>query len=432
MIQVDPHQEERRLQNLYQYGILDTPDEAAFNQIAEDTSFFLKAPSVMVSFMDRDRQWFKACIGYSKADAPRQATFCQYTLLSDRPMVVENALQHPIFHDHPAVTGAPFIRAYLGVPIISPEGYPLGTVCLVDYEPHSFTEWDIEGLQRMAQRTMMELQQRLLKNEYSQLFTELQTVMQASPGGFVLLDPHGKVQEVNAAARTITQLSWKVGSAFDWKLFTQDLKVSGLEPIYCVPDGQGWFTVQDVRMPDGRTLLVIEDITDHIQNQLYFQTMAFQDVLTGLSNRRAFEEDLRTELAQAERHGHALGVLMMDLDGLKQVNDGLGHEHGDLLLKTFAERLKQHVREGDRCYRLGGDEYAVLLPHTDPQQHQTVLERMEELAQDVRGQGFKQSGVSAGLAFYPSEASTAEALVRLADHRMYLMKQQHHQQQKQQ
>ncbi|MFC6663319.1 diguanylate cyclase domain-containing protein [Deinococcus multiflagellatus] len=103
------------------------------------------------------------------------------------------------------------------------------------------------------------------------------------------------------------------------------------------------------------------------QHHLYrLETAALQDALTGLGNRRAFELDLKAEVASARRHGYAFGLMMMDLDGLKTVNDELGHDAGDQLLRLFGQGLRQQQRAEDRCYRLGGDEFAVLLPHSPP------------------------------------------------------------------
>ncbi|GGJ36774.1 GAF domain-containing protein [Deinococcus roseus] len=261
---LDPN-EELRLENLYSYGILDTEDEVAFTRIAEDTAFLLQVPSVMVSFMDRERQWFKACIQFSKDDAVRKETFCQYTILSNEPMVVENATTHPMFREHPAVLGDPFIRAYLGVSIISPEGFRIGTLCAVDYQPRTFSDWDRKALQGMARRTIEELQQRLLHNEYQQ-------VLQASPTGFVVLDAQQKIISANPAAQQITGLSWTPGERFEWQGLTVDPQASALKPVYQAANQQGWFTVQHIPLAGNRNLLVLEDTTDQIQYQLYFQT----------------------------------------------------------------------------------------------------------------------------------------------------------------
>ncbi|PTA69646.1 GGDEF domain-containing protein [Deinococcus arcticus] len=158
---------------------------------------------------------------------------------------------------------------------------------------------------------------------------------------------------------------------------------------------------------------------------LQLESAALQDALTGLGNRRAFEMELH---ARTARDG-PFGLLMMDLDGLKRVNDALGHEAGDQLLRLFGQRLRAQMRAGDRCYRLGGDEFAVLLAHGQPGVEEVLYGRVRRLMAQVQQEGFAQADVSAGIAFFPPEATEAEALLRLADQRMYAMKAQHHRQQ---
>ncbi len=93
-----------------------------------------------------------------------------------------------------------------------------------------------------------------------------------------------------------------------------------------------------------------------------FLKLAMLDPLTGLHNRRFAQERLVAEMARSGRHGHPLTVLMIDLDGFKQINDRYGHWGGDLVLKEFAQRLCRAIRGSDLAIRLGGDEFVVLLP----------------------------------------------------------------------
>ncbi|WP_221090377.1 GGDEF domain-containing protein [Deinococcus aquaedulcis] len=148
------------------------------------------------------------------------------------------------------------------------------------------------------------------------------------------------------------------------------------------------------------------------------ESAALQDALTGLNNRRAFETDLNSLVAREQ----PFGVIMMDLDGLKAVNDALGHEAGDQLLRLFGQGLRSHMRAGDRCYRLGGDEFAVLLSHGQPGVEGVLYGRIRSVMTQVQAQGFAQADVSAGIAFFPHEGAGAESLLRLADQRMYAMK----------
>lgn len=172
-----------------------------------------------------------------------------------------------------------------------------------------------------------------------------------------------------------------------------------------------------------RTLKVAVEREEHLRK---LEQAALCDELTKLGNRRAFEADLKAEHARAKRHKHSLGLMVLDLDGLKEINDHMGHEGGDRLLQTFAVALKQHMRVEDRCYRLGGDEFAVILAHSPLSSSERLHVRLQAVIQDVQNQGFPSADVSAGIAYFPEERSSSEDLVRLADERMYLMKAQHH------
>lgn len=157
------------------------------------------------------------------------------------------------------------------------------------------------------------------------------------------------------------------------------------------------------------------------------EAAAFTDPLTGLGNRRAFERDLEASLNSARRHGYPVSVLMLDLDGLKQVNDTHGHERGDALLQGFAHALHANLRRENRLYRLGGDEYAAILEHTPSSKSMfaAIRNRVARAIAELRRSGFPEAGVSAGLASFPQEADSAQSLVRLADERMYKEKAAH-------
>jgi diguanylate cyclase (GGDEF)-like protein len=141
------------------------------------------------------------------------------------------------------------------------------------------------------------------------------------------------------------------------------------------------------------------------------------DTLTGLGNRRAFELDLAQELARARRQGSPLGVLSIDLDGLKRLNDTEGHTRGDALLREFARQLRQCLRQEDRVHRLGGDEYVVVLPGV--REEDRILERVRVAVETTRAASFTGMDASAGLAYFPVDAETVDELVRLSDTRMY-------------
>ncbi|GGJ50448.1 diguanylate cyclase domain-containing protein [Deinococcus roseus] len=422
--------EERRLEKLYSYGILDTPDETAFDQIAGDISFALDLPTVLISFIDRRRQWFKACIHFDSRETSRQVAFCAYTILSDDPLVVQDALQDERFKDNPLVTGHPHIRAYVGVPLVTPDGHRIGTICGIDYEPRTFTDWDTEMLKRAARRIVMDLEQRLLRSEYAQVMLQLQAIMNASPSGLILLDDRGEITGVNPAASRITGVGFKAGETFHWDGLLKDERVSGREDVYSKWVGTGWFQIEKVELdgqmlPHGQhqaqTLLVIEDVTDHIQHQLYLQDMAFKDQLTLVGNRNAFYTYLRHFMPES-----GIAVAFIDLDHFKAVNDTFGHHAGDALLREVAQRLTRAVRQQDRVYRLAGDEFTLILQGDIQEQTlRSIAERvMAVLAEPFTfGGNDIPFGASLGIA-RSQEQDTVDTLLNRADTLMYQVKQQ--------
>lgn len=149
------------------------------------------------------------------------------------------------------------------------------------------------------------------------------------------------------------------------------------------------------------------------------------DALTGLPNRRMFRDRLDWEVQKADRHGHSLGLLFIDLDRFKQVNDLLGHDAGDLLLCQASDRIKRCVRKTDTVARLGGDEFTVILGELDSHDH------VEQVAQKILGtlaDPFSLNKESAyisgsiGITIYPDDGSTGEELIRKADQAMYAAK----------
>jgi diguanylate cyclase (GGDEF)-like protein len=155
---------------------------------------------------------------------------------------------------------------------------------------------------------------------------------------------------------------------------------------------------------------------------------AVTDPLTGLHNRRLFAETFEKELNRARRYGQPLGLVTLDLHRFKEVNDKHGHPRGDDVLRAAAATLKKALRTSDSAFRIGGDEFALLLPQTDSPQALALCRRVETVFAEML-QSLQLSvtvGMDHGVAIFPQDAEQAEQLIRIADERLYRLKQANH------
>ncbi|NMO22792.1 GAF domain-containing sensor histidine kinase [Pyxidicoccus fallax] len=196
-----PPDESQRLQALKSLCVLDTPSEERFNRIVRAAARLFDVPIALVSLLDEARQWFKARVGLSATETPRDVSFCGHAILGSHTFVVPDALHDPRFHDNPLVLGAPHIRFYAGHPVRAPDGSRVGTLCLLDSKPRDFSDADRAALADLAAwvelefdsvtirlaREALEEQQRL-KNEFvSTVSHELRTPLTSIRGSLSLL-----------------------------------------------------------------------------------------------------------------------------------------------------------------------------------------------------------------------------------------------------
>lgn len=187
------------------------------------------------------------------------------------------------------------------------------------------------------------------------------------------------------------------------------------------------------RLPDASLVSIYRDVTDRKlaeqalrDSQKRLENLAYHDQLTGLPNRRLLQDRLQQAMAVASREHTQIAVCYLDLDNFKPVNDLLGHEVGDLLLKVVAERLSVSVRPGDTVARWGGDEFALLLVGLS--NLEVCAQTLERILQMLSERTLIESqpqpiSASIGVALYPDDHGDADTLLRHADHAMYLAKQ---------
>ncbi len=145
-----PLDETRRLRSLHSLRILDSAPEDRFDRITRMVKRMFDIDICLVSLVDSNRQWFKSRQGLDVCETSREISFCGHAIIEDRPFIIEDTLEDPRFADNPLVTGEPHIRFYAGHPVHGPGGHRIGTLCLIDRLPRTFSQTDVEMLKDFA------------------------------------------------------------------------------------------------------------------------------------------------------------------------------------------------------------------------------------------------------------------------------------------
>jgi PAS domain S-box-containing protein len=173
--------EEDRLKAIESYDIVDTPPEKDFDDIARMAAEMLEMPISVVTLIMSDRQWFKAAVGMGgMTETPRDVAICNEAILRPGGLVVPDTTQDPRFRDNPLVKGEPHLRFYAGALLETPEGLPLGTLCVLDYKPREFTEQQAFVLRTLARQVMTQFDLRRALREKSQSEARLNLALDAS------------------------------------------------------------------------------------------------------------------------------------------------------------------------------------------------------------------------------------------------------------
>ena len=306
--------EDARLANLHAYNVLDTEPEECFDRITRVAKSALRVPIALVSLVDADRQWFKSKQGLEADETPREISFCTHAIRADVPFIIDDATKHDRFRNNPLVTGDPNIRFYAGIPLKSPKGFNLGTLCVIDTVPR-----------------------------------DIQTV----------------------------------------------------------------------------EVLILQDLARLVVDELELRQIAMTDSLTGAETRRSFEVQLDREIKRTQRYAKVFSLIMLDLDHFKAVNDTHGHGAGDIVLQTVAARIKHHMRGSDIFARIGGEEFALILPETDLVGAKVIAERIREsIASEPIALPETRINVtgSLGIATFTDPSETAGALLDRTDAALYQAK----------
>lgn len=442
-----PHNEQERLAELLKYNILDTEPEAVFESMVQLASYICKTPIAAISLIDENRQWFKAIVGIDAKETPRDVAFCAHAILQDDAFVVENALLDERFHDNPLVTDGPGIRFYAGVPLVTPSGLHLGTLCVIDTEAREIAEEQLDAVKTLADGVMAHLNLRLSHKEIRKYVDKLQlsaTIFEKASENIVVTDQSNCFITANPAFTKTTGYSLEEIKGLTPKILSSGIQNKGFytkmwNDLNTLGHWDGelwnkrkngeiyaeWLSIKVLLNEDDSVRMylgIFSDITEKKQADEIIWKQANYDFLTGLPNRRLFIDRLEHEIKIADRINKPLALLFIDLDYFKQVNDTFGHETGDILLVKVSERINESIRESDTVARMGGDEFTTILPQINSPEDAVKVVRIiiEKLAQpfDLNGTLITISA-SIGIAIYPKDAQDSKELLQNADRAMF-------------
>ncbi len=169
-----PNNEAARLETLHQYEILDTTPESEFDEIVRLAAHICGTPIALISLVDSHRQWFKSKVGIEVSETSRDVAFCSHTILSPDILIVSDTLTDERFSNNPLVTTDPQIRFYAGVPLITPSGLALGTLCVIDLVPRDLSLEQVEGLRTLGHQVITQLELRRNVNTLARTVTEFE------------------------------------------------------------------------------------------------------------------------------------------------------------------------------------------------------------------------------------------------------------------
>jgi GAF domain-containing protein len=202
------HSEKKRLKVLWQYEVLDTVPEELFDDLTELAARICEAPIALISLVDEKRQWFKSKVGTDVKETSRDVSFCAHAIKQAELFIVPDATQDKRFANNPLVTSDPKIRFYAGAPLITPDGYALGTLCVIDKVPRELRADQKRALLILARHVVSQLELRRrsrelvrVREESEKAKTEVQQLRQELAQAYRQLEHNGRQQPVAAVAK---------------------------------------------------------------------------------------------------------------------------------------------------------------------------------------------------------------------------------------
>ena len=451
-----PGNEQARLTELARYEILDSPEEPEFDALSALAAQILNVPVVLVSIVDGDRQWSKSHHGLAARETPRDLSFCGHVVADGQALVVGDAREDPRFADNPLVTEEPRVRFYAGMPLRTPGGFVLGTLCAIDHRPREITPRERMLLATLARQVVAQLELRRRTIEIREMGRDLfeqrersRITLGAITEAVLTTDANGTVSYVNPAGEKMTGWSQEEarGRPIESVMAAQPFAAAGgASPSFrselsriAIQSGKNVallirrdgsecaieYCAAPLPDRDGNTagaVVISHDVGEMLALANKMSHQAHHDALTGLPNRLLLQDRVTQAIETARRKKTRFAVLFLGLDQLQDINNSVGHAATDELLKDIARRLVGMLRGCDTVCRQGGDEFVLLLQEvTDSQAVGKIAEKVLRTVSEpftILGRPLLAS-FSVGASLYPEDGNDFETLIKHADAAMY-------------
>lgn len=450
--------ESERLATLHSLNLLDTPSQECFERVTGFCTELFDCSISLISLVASDRQWFLARTGIGARETSRDVSFCSHAIEAGRSLLVRDAQADDRFYNNPLVTDAPHIRSYLGQPIIAYDGSLVGVLCLIDQRPNHFDEKHLSQLSFLAKivEDLIQAHQQGIEATYNFAhLSERSDRLEKSNRVFAQAEKVAKIgsweMNIETGKMAYSDESYAILERNDVPIFRIDDALDIYDPAdrpfvekalaeaissqgaanaeahIITPSGQkkrikviGEYMKSTLEYP-ARLVGIIQDVTEAHHAQMALQRAADFDSLTNLLNRHAFDRCLGERFFEHRRSGRDFYVLLLDLDGFKDINDTFGHLVGDVVLEEVSSRIVGAVPSDAVVARWGGDEFAVITPMGTSQEDAAAVgeKLISAISQDVEISGRKLAiTATCGLA-RSGETVVARELLRRADLALY-------------
>ncbi len=322
-----PDDDAERVATLHSYDILDTPPEQAYEDVTAFATYICAVPYSTITFVDKERQWFKSEAGFGTNETGRSDGFCACTILRPETLIVEDTLLDPRFLQNPFVLGGPQIRFYAGAPILAPNGHILGTVCVFDDKPRQLSSTQIAALEALARQVQGLLEQRkmihrlegalAISKEAERRLGELAAIVDSSDDVILSKDLNGIITSWNAAAVDILGYSAEeiIGTSI-LKLIPESLKSEETTILENIRAGRRIEHFETQRLTKSGELLDVSLTISPVRNSCG-EVVGASKILRDISVRKQTEERQQTN---SKRLAEAAAIVESSEDAILSKN----------------------------------------------------------------------------------------------------------------